>query len=103
MDTFATLVAMQTAGALLFFPLTWMFMRKDGGKTLQVSWWWLFGGFIATAIISGAIRYLAIFIYGVESAYYHPTQNMSMFYSLGLPISLSIGVCSFLRTRTKVN
>ncbi len=103
MYIFSILVSMQAAGAILFFPITWLFMRKEGGKPLQVGWWWLIGGLVATAIISGAVRYLAIFIYGVELAYYHPSQNANMFYSFGLPITVSIGICSFLKTRSKVN
>lgn len=93
------LMAEQFAGALLFFPVVWIFMRKRRGQKLHVSTYWLLAGLLATIFGAGVLRFLCIFFIG-EEATLSPEGGLQLFFYLGLPTLVAIGVCSFLRTKT---
>lgn len=98
-DIYLMLVAKHFVGALLFFPIVWILMRKNGGQNLEISNWWLLAGLFATAFLAGAVRFIAMYVIG-GSAALSPEGGLSAFFSLGLPIIIAIGVSAFLRTKS---
>jgi hypothetical protein len=88
-------VAEHAGGALLIFPVTWLMMRKKAIG--QVSSWWLLLGLLATAFITRSVRFLSIFVIGGKK----PKGLLTVFFFVGVPIVVAIGVCSFIRTRAK--
>jgi hypothetical protein len=99
MDTiFISLVAQQLGGALLFFPIVWIVIRKMTGQKLSISNSWLISGLFATAIGAATVRFMAIFVIGGEAAL-HPEGGLQVFFFLVLPVIVAIGVCAFLRTK----
>jgi hypothetical protein len=95
---FTVLVGEQFAGALLFFSIAWLTMRKKDGQKLNIGILWLIGGLFATAIGAGAIRFMAIFVIGGKAAL-NPEGGLGVFFYLALPIIIAIAVCTFLRTK----
>ncbi len=59
---------------------------------------WLIGGVFATAFIAGVVRFMSIWVIGGKAAL-NPDGGMGLFFHIALPILVSIGVCSFLRTK----
>lgn len=95
---FIELVAEQFAGALVFFPLVWLGMRKKGGQKVVVGKWWLLRGIFATAIGAGAIRFVSVIVIGGNAAL-HPEGGWGIFFFLGLPILIATAICAFMRTK----
>jgi len=96
---YSMLVARHFAGALLFFPIVWILMRQTDGKKLKISNWWLLAGLFATALLAGAVRFISIYVIGFEATL-NPEGYLGVFFFLGLPIFVAIGVCAFLRTKS---
>ena len=97
---YSSLVAEQLLGALLLFSITWLVMRTKDGEKLKVGWLWLMAGFIAVTFGAGTVRFLSIYIIGGEKVL-NPQGGLLMFFTLALPILLSVVVSTFLRTRAK--
>jgi len=97
---YTSLVAEQLLGALLFFSITWLIMRKKDGKKLEIGSFWLIAGFMTVTFGAGTVRFISIYIIGGERAL-NPQGGLGMFFTIALPILLSVAVSAFLRARAK--
>lgn len=90
------------AGAFLFFPIVWLFMRKVRGQKLKVGFLWLVIGLLSTALGASIVRFASMFIIGGKYVI-APVEGYSAFFFIAAPVLSAIGACLLLRKKAQAN
>lgn len=105
LEIFAAIIGEQLGIALILYPIVWFIVRRKGGKkTKLANFSWHILGYFVVGLGVGIIRYLTIFIVGIQPVLQLENPVLSYSFVLILPILLSIGIAKWnIRFHRKTN
>lgn len=104
-EIFAAITGEQLGIALIMYPITWFIIRRKGGEKIKLANFsrHLLGYFVVGLGI-GIIRYLTIFIFGIQPVLQLESPTLSYSFVFILPILVSIGITKWnIRFHSKTN